>query len=518
MAVTTGFEIHPAIGIARAGTSTGFFIGPEPGTAPPPTYRDAAGHLLRQAARFRIFRCEREGDGTLKSATEVTAADATIEWTVHLANRKGAAPEFPPSPAKAPQDGGRLRNATQTKRELLVIDPGPRTVGGTGGQAAFDAGTFLGTEVPLGEMRTEADGRLLLLGGPGHSGSAPAGKRFPITHFANNDNWYDDMSDGPVTATVKVGRSRAVEAKPAWAIVAPPDFAPGITNFVTLYDVAYQAAVERGWRARPRSLSFTRDVRPILQRPLGYQWVLELGRMGHGPFSGFGDFSTRWEQLADPSPDSAFARELVVGILKDPSQPPDPTDPEFGFMPRLHHNDYGTIQSHVLRPTATQYAVLTRWAAGKFVNDLKKPKTVKEPLPDALVRASLDACSGGPFFPGIEVGAVMADAGTYSEAFRVDAGTHEPGQLTAGNAVPWQADFLACSVDAQSQLGWWPAQRPYQVFPDVETETSKFWDRGVSGFRGMVTQWDKLGIVVEAKRPDGTTVFVESERVLAGDA
>jgi hypothetical protein len=514
MVVTTTFEIHPAIGIARVGTSAEFFLGPEPRGAAPPRFRDADGHLLRQAVRFRIFRCQRKADGSFAAATEVTAAEATVEWTVHVANRKGAAPEFPPSPAKAPQDGGRLRNAKQKKRALLVIDPGPRTVAGAGGRAAFDGGTFLGTEVPLGEMRTEAGGRLLVLGGSGHSGSAPGRKRFPITHFANNDNWFDDMSDGPVSATVRIGRSRAVEAKPAWVIVAPPDFAPGITNFVTLYDVAYQAAVERGWRALPKTLSFTRDVQPILQRALGYQWVLELGRMGHGPFSGFGDFSARWEQLADPSPERAFARELVVGILKDPGQPPDPTDPEFGFMPRLHHNDYGTTQNHVLRPTATQYAVLKRWAAGEFVNDLKKPKALKEALPDALARASLDGCAGGPFFPGIEVGAVLADPATYSEAFRIDAGAHAPGQLTAGNAVPWQADFLACSVDAQSQLGWWPAQRPYQVLPGVDAETSQFWHRGVTGFRDMVTQWDKLGVVVEAKRPDGTTVFVESERRL----
>ena len=106
----------------------------------------------------------------------------------------------------------------------------------------------------------------------------------------------------------------------------------------------------------------------------------------------------------------------------------------------------------------------------------------------------------------------MADPKTYSEPFRVDAKTHQPGQLTAGNAVPWQADFLACSVDQQSQLGWWPAQRPYQVFPGVKSKTSEFWDRGVTGFRGMVTQWHDLGIVVEAKGPDGTTMFVESER------
>jgi hypothetical protein len=511
---TTTFEIHPAIGIARVGTSREFFVGPEPGLAPPGTYRDATGALLRQAARFRIFRVSRAADGTLRSAKEMTAADATIEWTVHPANRKGAAPEFPPAPARRATEGGRVRNAGVPDRASLVIDPGARTLAGAGGVATFDSGTFLGTKVALGEMRTDTDGRLLVLGGFGASGIAPPGARAPIDHFANNDNWYDDMSDGPVTATVKVGTRRAVAAAPAWVVCAPPDFAPGITNFVTLYDVAYQAAVERGWRSAPDPISFTRHVQPILARALGYQWVLELGRQGHGPFSGFGNFTTRWDQLADPSPDTVFARELILGVLRDPNVPPDDTDPEFGMMPRLHGSDYLMSQNHVLRPTFTQYAVLKRWAAGDFVNDLKKPKAVKELLPDALDRVALEACSGGPFFPGIEVGSVMAAGATYSEPFRVDASAFQPGELTAGNAVPWQADFLACSVDAQSQLGWWPAQRPYQVFPGVASETSEFWSRGVSGFRGMVKQWHDLGVVVPGTAPDGTPMFVESERRL----
>ncbi|MDQ3898274.1 MAG: LodA/GoxA family CTQ-dependent oxidase [Actinomycetota bacterium] len=516
MAARTTLEIHPAIGITRAGNSPEFFVGPEPGAAPPRAYRDAAGRLLRQAARFRIFRCSRAADGTLRSATEVTTDRAEIQWTVHLANRKGASPEFPPSPSKRPLAEGRMRNARQTDRAQLVIDPGPRALTGPGDRAEFDSGSFLGTPVPLGEMRTEATGRLLVLGGFGASGSSPRGARAPITHFANNDNWYDDTSDGPVTATVKMaGAARAVKAKPAWVIAAPPDFAPGITNFVTLYDVAYQAAVERGWRRVPEKPSFTRHVQPILQRALGYQWVLELGRQGHGPFSGFGDFSSRWDQLGDPSPDSAGGRELVLGMLRDPNRPPDDSDAEFGMMPRLHHSDYGPSRSHVLRPTPTQYAVLQRWAAGQFTGDLGHPPVDDEILPDALDRVSLEACSGGPFYPGIEVGGIMGEATTYGEAFRVDAASHAPGQLTAGNAVPWQADFLACSVDAREQLGWWPAQRPYQVFPRVEAETSEFWHRGVTGFRGMVKEWHELGVVVEAEGPDGTTMFVESERRLA---
>ncbi len=511
--MATTFEIHPAIGITRAGNSPKFFVGPEPGATAPPKYRDSAGRLLRQAARFRIFKCSRAADGTLRSATEITADQAQIEWTVHLANRKGASPEFPPAPSKPPLEGGRLRNAGHAARDELIIDPGPRKLTGPGGHAAFDSGSFLGTVVPLGEMRTEADGRLLVVGGFGASGSSPRGVRAPITHFANNDNWYDDMSDGPVTATVKMtGTGRAVKAKPAWVVAAPPDFAPGITNFVTLYDVAYQAAVERRWRKLPDPLSFTRDVQPILARALGYQWVLELGRRGHGPFSGFGDFSGRWPQFADPSPNEAFGRQMVVGILRDPKEPIDPGDPDLGMMPRLHNSDYAVSKSRVLRPTVSQYAILKRWAAGKFVNDLDSPPADNRLLPDALDEVSLEACSGGPFFPGIEVGGIMTDPNAYSEPFRIDAKTHQPGQLTAGNAVPWQADFLACSVDQQSQLGWWPAQRPYQVFPSVKAKTSEFWDRGVTGFRGMVKQWHDLGIVVEAKGRDGTTMFVESER------
>jgi len=512
---TTTYEIHPAIGIARVGNSPQFFVGPEPGGAPPASYRDAAGGLLRQAARFRVFRCSRAADGMLRSATEVNEPDVHIEWTVHLANRKGASPEFPPAPARRATEELRLRNAGHAARDELVIDPGPRTLTAPGTQAAFDSGTFLGTKVPLGEMRTDPDGRLVVLGGMGNSGVSPAGTRAPIDHFANNDNWFDDMSDGPVTATVKVGTRRPVAATPAWVIAAPPDFAPGITNFVTLYDVAFQAAVDRGWRAAPATISFVHHVQPILARALGYQWVLELGRQGHGPFSGFGEFSSRWATLADPSKDASFARGLVLGVLKDPGVAPDNTDPEIGMMPRLHHSDYLVSPNHVLRPTATQWAILKRWAAGDFVNDLKKPARVKELLPDALERVALEACSGGPFFPGIEVGSVMAAGATYREPFRVDDATHQPGQLTSGNAVPWQADFLACSVDAQAQLGWWPAQRPYQVFPDVKTETSQFWSRGVSGYRGMVKEWHELGVVVEAKGPDGATVFVESERRLS---
>ena len=88
------FEIHPTIGISRLGTSDGFFIGPEPDAQPPTSYRDEGG-ILRQAARFRIFRVERDMTGAIVTANEITSDAANIEWTVHLANRKATASGCP---------------------------------------------------------------------------------------------------------------------------------------------------------------------------------------------------------------------------------------------------------------------------------------------------------------------------------------------------------------------------------------------------------------------------------------
>src|SRR4051794_17971128 len=96
MANTTTPEIHPAIGIARVGSSQEFFLGPEPGLALEKNRRDSTPSKLlkRQAARFRVFSCTRDPQGKLVSFEELTPDKATITWTVHLVNRKAAAPRF----------------------------------------------------------------------------------------------------------------------------------------------------------------------------------------------------------------------------------------------------------------------------------------------------------------------------------------------------------------------------------------------------------------------------------------
>src|SRR4051812_9843026 len=183
--MATVYKIHPAIGIARVGNSPDeFFIGPEkPGDYPnPPSgFKDAQCRVKRQAARFRIF--AHHDDNT---SHEITDAEAEITWNVHLVNKKAANP-------------GRGNSESATD---LTIDPGARTANGPNQRKLFDNGQIKfgatsAVTVPLGEIRTDNVNRLLVLGGFGKSAS-PEGSG--ISGFWGNDDWYDDVSDGPITA------------------------------------------------------------------------------------------------------------------------------------------------------------------------------------------------------------------------------------------------------------------------------------------------------------------------------
>ena len=80
----------------------------------------------------------------------------------------------------------------------------------------------------------------------GRSGPAIPGT-IAVT-FANNDLWYDDTSDGPVDATVRID-GREIPVTGAWVVVAPPNYAPGIQSVVTMYDVMFEVATYPGARA-----------------------------------------------------------------------------------------------------------------------------------------------------------------------------------------------------------------------------------------------------------------------------
>jgi hypothetical protein len=131
-----------------------------------------------------------------------------------------------------------------------------------------------------------------------------------------------------VTATVELADGTRARAT-AWMIVGPPDFAPGITNLITLYDLLFDQGVKRGLLTAPTELpgpiSFVRHIQPILARSLAYQWVNRAAAFGYGNNGrghapgGAGDFTRLWKAFADPSPASRELRSslhlrLVSGL------------------------------------------------------------------------------------------------------------------------------------------------------------------------------------------------------------
>lgn len=514
---STRYKIHPAIGIARVGDSPDeYFIGPErPGRHDAPDggrYKDTAGRIKRQAARFRIFLCDEDGE----VVREVTDAEAEIVWTVELANRKAAAPLF--APENVPE--GTPRNATVTgaDRSRLIVQPDRRSISGRNTRdghgfsaSVFGVGDLPAVDVHLGELRTDDDGRLLVLGGHGHSQS-PADE--PIVHFANNDGWVDDTSDGPVRARVRLrDTGEAVEADPAWVVVAPPDFAPTIGNVVTLLDVVEQAVADARGLPMPDKVSFEDDVLPLLRRALANQWVDAAAFRGHrrgdqdpdntDAVERRGDFSDQalLRLLADPDQDPrpggpAEARHHVLRHVRAPRPPLGPAD-EAGwalakkqatasYMPPLS-GDGGTRKEGEpdkwLTVTPRQYRRLELWADGAFMAPAREfldgagaEPPAAPPTPADLDRAALENCVGGGFYPGIEMSRLVKDPAYYradsfsaGDRYRLDPGNEKlyPGALTERMAVPWQADFAAC------ESFWWPAQRPDHIVTEQDFERAR---------------------------------------------
>lgn len=475
------YKIHPAIGVARLGNHpSAYYIGPEAvgspgtelddsGTEGPPTGYKADGRVKRQAARFRVFEYEQEQDGTLRLLGEVDA-QAQVEWTVDLVNRKGALARTV-GPAQP-------RNTGVTDREGLVIrNPHPVTVTGPSRSGDVLQGQFLGEDVYLGEARTDPQGRLVVLGGRGKSGSVPPGA--PLRDFANNDAWHDDVSDGPVSATVTVpGQEPVVVHEGAWVVVAPPDFAPAVHSVVSLYDIAYQAGIEKGALTPAAVPSFTQHIRPMIERTADLRWVDDWDEWNDlQPLD--------WAALSDPGPASRTVRETMADEIRTPNLA------LFGLP-------------------SFMATYLEQWEAGNFVDDLTggAPDT---PLPEQLDRAALDGCSGNNFFPGIEAGQNLKDKDIYARPFRLDptnAGKVYPGCLTEIMAVPWQADFYACDGGV-----WWPTQRPDLVMVDADAVpgSAREWENPIRGFAEMVEHVLRLGFIVP-QQVDGQTVLVEVDR------
>jgi len=562
------YVIFPGIGIARVGNAVEeYFIGPEaPGEVPRPDdgFKDAQGRIKRQAARFRVYGLNDAGE----AVKEITADDAQISWRVHLANRKAGWYQF-----NNAMDLGQYakpaahRNATilGEERRMLVIDPGSRTIGGrevSGDEYRFDSGEFMGQKVPLGELRTDAQGRLIVLGGFGHSASYTGQ---PATTFANNDGWHDDVSDGPVRATVTIG-SQQYEAEPAMVAVTPPNFAPGLYGVVTLYDVVHNLFCQdpRFSMKAPDRPAFWRDIYPILERLANSQWVnsgVDFLFGGSSP----SDLTSPGllNKLSDPGEEQKSLRNWLLRWFRNPAQAlqkqrPIKLPPFYGDT----FGDFPDLGTNGLAITPIQYGWLQQWAQGNFDPDPVLRPDVKpiESLPvreqpAALDRAHLESCLGGPFHPGIELTWTLRVASMWKEPFRLNilpeadvprddygmilspevalapggvAEASGPGTLTWWMGVPWQTDEASClsgyEVGTYLRLpSFWAARVPNQVLS--EQSYTRLMDQRLPpgqrlkhfhyrldwlrhfdpSYRGRINEnvakWGKLGIVAEREGP-----------------
>lgn len=564
------YRIHPAIGVARVGNapSSTFYIGPEvpgyaplgdaPGTAAPP-YK-SNGLVKPQAVRFRIFEYQWI-DGVLTPVGEVTLDSPGIlgiTWTAHLANKKASFNKFSGLRGENQSPSG-LRNASVTDRSSLEIDFGARTIAGRSmGPAEFRVGTSgnPGSETYpldesgnpvidyLGEVRTDDAGRLIVIGGKGRAASSvspPAA----LNSFANNDKWFDDVSDGPITAIVTVddGNGGSVDvpvddAGGAWILVAPPDFAPGVQSVVTVYDLLYDMGVRQlpiptdnalykasgplfrlaqlaadfqdaGPAEFPNIVSiFEEEIQHIFTRGFDYRWVTASAKNPHNGLISL--------TLGNRSPQYRKTRQAYFAAMRAPVGAGTST----GTMPRQLGDDTGSPVDAIARlaVTRTQYGLLRNWAAGQFYSNTHLPPP---PIitPHGLDKAQLVTTAGGAFYPGIEVGWQIRNPALYIEPFRIDLQATSqywgesqrigPGHFTRQMAVPWHADFADCSKSGQNT--WWPTQRPDDVFTSTTSSTTLSWarrdDGGSVGHDDMVEFWYKFGFVVGKEG-----MQIESER------
>jgi hypothetical protein len=533
-------RIHPGIGVARVGNSPdGYFVGPEtphPAPLPPGAYRDATGALKRQAARFRVYGYNAAGE----VVRELTAAEAEITWTVAIANKKAAWYNFELAMDIPQAFAVGRRNAAYTgdERRSLEIRPRPRTVCGANCQGPayhFDDGSFLGTHVYLGELRTDEQGRLLVLGGHGVSGTPwPANA---VITFANNDGWYDDTADGPVQAAVALdGRTLPVE--PAWVIVAPPNYAPDLVGIVTMYELMVDT-YQGWWMEAPSTPSFQSDIYPLLARLAMTQWVNQgfLAQFGWGSPNNFLD-PTYVSKLAHKVGKHDAHQELrrqLFHAFRDPQA----TEANALAWPWVYGDDPvddNPPPDAFLTVTPTQHMFLRQWADGDFIEDwdpdAQPPAAVEDaPVaeqPGLLDRAALDFCLGGPFHPGCEMTWPMRHITLYTAPFRIrprspltpepDDGDQldpkqfdhfdessplfasGPGDITRWMAVPWQTDTASCRAGYQPAVdpylpSFWPARVPNHVLSAADyavvMDTSRPRAERLAAFyrRSVWTRW-----------------------------
>lgn len=611
-------RIHPAIGMARVGNSTEYYLGPETMAASPQDgsnvtgglpikpgtestvisssdIRDSQGRLKRQAARFKIYQYPNE-NGTVSFPTpggeEVIIGSSVngkkvtdIIWTAHLANKKANCWEndedqnkgvelYKPHsvickgenynvstpPLRNPnfnqnskQNPYLVNPADPARLSKLIIDAGPRSIKASQGNTAvlfndstvpnyFD--TLSGKMVSqpnypvqfpaqngnsnngsdpikyLGEILTEPNGRLLVLGGHGLACAFDNQGNFDATQSlckdVDNDNWLDDTSDGPVTAVLVFddGSQKAIEGS-AWVVSTDPAYAPQTLNVVSLWDDMYNTWIEQ-FDLRPEVYSngkyntdykpfFIDEVFPTLNAAHMQMWNTNLPEQainGH----------KKMRSLTENKPPIN-----VMQFMRNP----DGSQDEKGapLMPL----SLGDAAKSFLTISPQQYFFMDQWNSGLSPG----ANPIKFGPGEQLDKTILVNCLGGRFSPGIDMTFIIRDTELYNKdwknpaigPFRINMqslnyananksqpflgvgytplkpNAVEPGDICKFMAIPWHTDYNSCAThtpapnpggdvtkenlysgNVNTTLFWsWPAQRPVAVytFDDLMANTDK---------------------------------------------
>ena len=556
--------------------------------------RDRYGALKRQAARFRVFQYPAEAKARYPSGagTEVRIGSQVdgkrvvdVVWTVHLANKKANSYVLNDDlgihvyePAHAAElelrnevEGADPNNPARIRR--LVIDPGPRAIRGADtGAVMFDKATPasfcsgagqivtahsypksfpdfsfaemytpVGTIDSIGELRTEENGRLLVL--PAHGKACgwlrPDGTPFPLIGDAigpgvygdvNADGWFDDTGDGPVSAVLVFDDGSVQAVHGAWAIATDPSYAPQVRNVVTLWDDIFDTWVrqlelmpgifERRFQDSYRP-SFQDDLYPLFRAVALQRWTTNLPERAIAAHDAVGAIA----------PSDATGDTILTGLafIRNPYNEKQ-ANSGAPFMP-LSMGDSGYA---FLTVTLTQYFFLQQWDLG-----LTEPGPGPQLGPgEYLDKATLANCLGGRFAPGIEMTYIVRDPWVYEQnweeigcgPFRLRArpldytqaqasqpfltvgyvplhpgpdgitpAPLEPGDASKIMAVPWHTDYNSCAThntapnpSNSSTLYWsWPAQRPVQVHRAEDVHDGKLGAQHYS-VRGAGTEADDL--------------------------
>lgn len=499
-------KISPSVGVARLGNSNEYYLAPDqigglpyqPDlSGPVQNFKDDSGRVKKQGQIFKVY----NDQGT--EITLNTPGVTSIEWTVHLANKKAAWYQYSELKGNLlygeensyKKWGVDFRNDSVTdpaERQKLIIDAGPRTISGeSAGPVLCDSSalsnyphvSFPPADVnyglaitSLGELRTDAEGRLIVFGGSGNAGGDE-----PLTSYGGSDTWHDDISDGPVYCTVTFTEGTHLKLK-AWVIIGSPDFAPEIVNISTLSDTMFDVGVRHfnlvedmckdGIYNDAYVANFRRDILPIIQRISNYQWVANVQSM-------MAFVNNIWE-LTDPATKQterknffSYFREPSEKLISQQGQPQqqlfkeDNSIPVVAQEPALamaedSNSSYsqanGSTQTQLpqngqsgglfpmmplnsgsnsvsndtvvkfLALDQTQYFLMKQWSEGKFENS----NTYDDYPVDAKDQASVGNCVGLPMCPGIEVTWSLQNPKIYENAYRIKGQKDKGGYDATG--------------------------------------------------------------------------------------